>query len=272
MPFSIVCVQNTYQLKREEARLQGISHYSINGGEDLLTSYITLDTTKFELLNPSDNKFLKDIILAYIIAGRDTIASAFTWFFWLLSENPKVVTKIRQEISTNLPRTESSQEKPSFDPNELNKLVYLHGALYESMRLYPPVPFERKSSIEPDVLPSGHKVEANSKVVIVLYALGRMKAIWGEDASKFKPERWVSKTGNGNLRHEPSFKFLPFNAGPRSNLGKQLAMILMKTVVVEILQNFDIEVVKGQKIEPLPGLILRMKHGLKVTITKRGSD
>ncbi|ESQ32700.1 hypothetical protein EUTSA_v10005410mg [Eutrema salsugineum] len=68
-----------------------------------------------------------------------------------------------------------------------------------------------------------------------------------------------------------SFKFLPFNVGPRSCLGKQLATILMKIVVVEILQNYDIQVIKGQKIEPLPGLILWMKDGLSVIITKRDS-
>lgn len=157
------------------------------------------------------------------------------------------MAKIRQKINKCLPRFNYGEEKLSFNTTEFNKLVYLHGALYESMRLYPPVPLERKSPIKSDVLPSGHKINANSKIIIVPYALWRMKAVWGEDAFELKPERWVSKTGNGSLRHEPSFKFLPFNAGPRSCLGKHLAMILMKIVAVEILQNYDIEVVKGQK-------------------------
>lgn len=93
------------------------------------------------------------------------------------------------------------------------------------------------------MLPSGHKVEANSKLLILIYALGRMKAVWGEDASEFKPERWISETGV--LRHEPSFKFLAFNAGPRTCLGKKMAMVLMKAVVVEILQNFDVKVAES---------------------------
>ncbi|CAH8360939.1 unnamed protein product [Eruca vesicaria subsp. sativa] len=256
--------------KREEVRLQGISHHSNNEEcEDLLTSYIKLDTTNYEILNPSDDRFLKDIILSYIVAGRDTIASALTWFFWLLSQNPNVVAKIRQEINKNLSKSKTGLEKSSFDPTDLNKLVYLHAALYEAMRLYPPIPFERTSPVKTDVLPSGHKVHADSKIYILIYVLGRMKAVWGEDASEFKPERWVSNTGS--LRHEPSFKFLAFNAGPRSCLGKQLALNLMKTVIVEILQNYDIHVIKGQKIEPFLGIVLSMKHGLSVTITKRDS-
>lgn len=94
-----------------------------------------------------------------------------------------------------------------------------------------------------------------------------MKPVWGEDAMEFKPERWVSETGG--LRHEPSFKFLAFNVGPRTCIGKNLAMNLMKIVVVEILRNYDIKIVKGQKIEPVPGLTLHMRHGLGVTVSKR---
>ncbi|KAL0891710.1 hypothetical protein Bca101_015693 [Brassica carinata] len=249
--------------KREEIRSQGITHNSDEeSGEDLLTSHIKLDTSKYELLNPEDDKFLRDFTVGFMAAGRDSTACTLTWFFWILSENPNVLTKILQEINENVARTRS-------DVQDKNKLVYLHAALSESMRLYPPIPFERKSPIKPDVLPSGHKVKSNINIMIFLYAMGRMKDVWGEDAAEFKPERWISETGG--LRHEPSYKFLSFNAGPRTCLGKNLAMDLMKTVIVEILQAYEINVVHGQKIEPKPGLILHMKHGLKVTVAKKYS-
>lgn len=121
--------------KRAEIRSQGLDHPSTGESEDLLTSHIKLDTTKYELLNPRDDKFLRDTILAFNLAGRDTMASALIWFFWLLSESPQVVTKIREEITNKyIPRTgRNSQEN-------LDKLVYLHAALYESVRLYPPDP------------------------------------------------------------------------------------------------------------------------------------
>lgn len=119
-------------------------------------------------MNPCDDRFLKDFILSYIVAGRDTIASALTWFFWILSENPNGTAKIRQEINKNMPKSKTGQEKSSLDPNELNKMVYLYGALYESMRLYPPAPFEHACAVNKDVLPSRHKVDANSKIIIPL--------------------------------------------------------------------------------------------------------
>ncbi|KFK38027.1 hypothetical protein AALP_AA3G060700 [Arabis alpina] len=259
-----VCAKHISAKREEIIRSQEILDIS-NGKshEDILTSFIKLDTTKYKLLNPSDDKFLRDTIVAFIVAGRETTASALSWFFWLLSENPQVVAKIRQEIiDTDLSRTGNGQES-------LDKLVYLHGALFEAMRLYPPASFGRKSPVDSDVLPSGHKVDANCKIIISTYAMGRMRAIWGDDALHFKPERWISE--NGGLKHEPSFKYLVFNSGPRTCLGKHLAMNQMKTVAVEILRNYDIKVIKGQKIEPVLSFILLMKHGLKVTITKRCS-
>ncbi|CAN6910951.1 unnamed protein product [Brassica oleracea] len=130
--FYCVCAKYI-SAKREEVRLQGINHQSPSGE-----------------------------------AGRDTIASALTWFFWILSENPNGTAKIRQEINKNMPKSKTGQEKSSLDPNELNKMVYLYGALYESMRLYPPAPFEHACAVNKDVLPSRHKVDANSKIIIPL--------------------------------------------------------------------------------------------------------
>ncbi|EOA26948.1 hypothetical protein CARUB_v10023041mg [Capsella rubella] len=251
--------------KREE--IISTHHSSIGEeahGEDLLSVFMKLDTSKYELLNPTDDNFLKDIIKSFMLAGRDAIATNLTWFFWLISKNPDALTKIRQEINhTSLPRSGMS-----LDADKLNKMVYLHGALCESLRLYAPIPFERKSPIKEDVLPSGHKVDENWKILFSVYALGRMKAVWGKDASEFKPERWISER-HGGIKHEPSFKFFVFNSGPRNCLGKNLSFLQMKIVAVEIIRNYDIKVVEGHKIEPASSIVLHMKHGLKVTVAKR---
>ncbi|EOA16441.1 hypothetical protein CARUB_v10004594mg [Capsella rubella] len=256
--------------KREEIS-RGSDNIS-SSSKDLLMSSIHVDTSKYKLLNPSDDRFLRDTILSFMLAGRDTTGSALTWFFWLLCKNQEAMAKIRQEINTNLfPGNKIdgsvSYDSDSFNPQEIKKLVYLHGAICESLRLYPPVPFQHKSPTKPDVLPSGHKVEAKSKILFCLYSLGRMKSVWGEDALEFKPERWISESGRSI--HEPSYKFLSFNAGPRTCLGKEVAMTQMKTVAVKIIQNYEIQVVEGHKIEPAPSVILHMKHGLKVTVSKK---
>ncbi|KAI3816282.1 hypothetical protein L1987_15975 [Smallanthus sonchifolius] len=43
-------------------------------------------------------KFLRDILLDLIVAGKDTISSALSWFFYILTKNPSIEHKILEEI------------------------------------------------------------------------------------------------------------------------------------------------------------------------------
>ncbi|CAO2830531.1 unnamed protein product [Amaranthus hypochondriacus] len=183
-------------------------------------------------------------------------------------------------LSSNLPKVPSSKAlddieeiKEEVDSVTLNrnnfkevsvKLVYLHGALCETLRLYPPVVFQAKSPIKPDILPSGHHVNPNMQIIFDMYAMGRMKSIWGDDCNEFKPERWI--TEKGKIKHEPSYKFLAFNAGPRTCLGKDMAFTQMKIVAATIIQNYVIEAVEGHQVVPNLSIILHMKLGFKVRI------
>ncbi|CAN8241278.1 unnamed protein product [Cochlearia groenlandica] len=255
MRTSVNNVNHMFKKIISSRREEMISPAKSNPSMNVLTFYMNADTSKYKQLKPNNDKFIRDVLLSLLLAGRDTTSAALTWFFWLLTKHPQVMTKIRHEINTK------------FDPNDLDKLIYLQAALSESMRLYPPVPFNHKSPSKSDVLPSGHKVEADKKILICIYALGRMRSVWGEDASDFKPERWV--LDNGGLRHEPSYKYMAFNAGPRACLGKHLALLQMKLVAIEIIQNYDFKVVEGHMIESVPSIILRMKRGLKVTVSKK---
>ncbi|XLR13638.1 hypothetical protein HN51_034540 [Arachis hypogaea] len=215
-----------------------------------------------------DRKLLRDNAISLLLAGRDTISSGLSWFFWLVSTHPFVEAKILEEIRANFITNEENWLITSRLEN-LNKLVYLHGALCEALRLFPPVPFEHKSAVKSDILPSGHRVNANTMGIYSLYSMGRMEQIWGEDCLEFKPERWISE--KGSIIHIPSYKFIAFNAGPRSCLGKNITFIQMKIVAIALLCNFQFEVVEGHNnVYPCVSIILHMKHGLKVKVTKRG--
>ncbi|WCJ31758.1 cytochrome P450 family 96 subfamily A polypeptide 10 [Euphorbia peplus] len=229
-------------------------------GVDLLTSYMNSEAKL-------DDKFLRDTIINFLLAGRDTTSSALTWFFWLISINPQAEDRILEELKA-LKSFNVSESSRVFDPKDVNKLVYLHGALCETLRLYPPVPFQHKAPVMEDVLPSGHRVNSEMKIVFSLYTMGRMESIWGKDCLEFKPERWI--TTGGKIKHEPSYKFLAFNAGPRTCLGKEIAFTQMKTVAASIIQNYKVKVVEGQKVTPASAsIILHAKHGFKVKVSKR---
>ena len=97
--------------------------------------------------------------------------------------------------------------------------------------------------------------------------MGRMEEIWGEDCMQYKPERWISE--QGGLISVPSYKFTAFGGGPRSCLGKTMAFIQMKIVATSIIWNYRVRMVEGHPVSPSVSVVLHMKHGLKVRITKR---
>ncbi|KAJ6869669.1 hypothetical protein NC651_034409 [Populus alba x Populus x berolinensis] len=232
-------------------------------GIDLLTSYMSED---YNMGFKSDDEFLRDTIVTFMLAGRDTVSSCLSWFFWLVSKNPAAGAKIREELETTLPEKEAEKRR-LFDIEEIKKLVYLHGALCESLRLYPPIHSEFKSPLRQDILPSGHRVNPKTKIVFSLYAMGRMSSVWGDDCFEFKPERWI--TDRGGMKHEPSYKFFAFNAGPRTCLGKDVAFTQMKAVVAAIIYNYQVQVVDEHAVTPSQSVVLHMKHGMKVKLTKR---
>ncbi|MCD7471198.1 hypothetical protein HAX54_011513 [Datura stramonium] len=214
----------------------------------------------------SVQKFLRDTFLNLMFAGRDTTSTTLTWFFWLLSKNPLVEIKIREEIQQQLQLKEGENLK-FFNIEDSRKLVYLHGALCEALRLFPPVSIEHKSPVEIDVLPSGHCVSPNMKILISFYTMGRMETLWGKDCLEFKPERWI--TDRGGIKHEPSYKFPAFLAGPRTCLGKEMAFIQMKMVAATIIYNYRMQAVEAQTISPTATVVIRMTNGLKVKLGKR---
>ncbi|WOL07094.1 hypothetical protein Cni_G15830 [Canna indica] len=236
-----------------------------DGGEkiDLLSSYINAAEDVERRGSAEFNKFLRDTAVTFMLAGRDTTGAALSWFFWMLYKNPMVELKILEELKATIREKErsSSYDLIIFDVEEVSRLVYLHAALCETLRLFPPVPMEFKTALQTDVLPSGHRVEQGSKILVTLYSMGRMEEIWGKDCMEFRPERWI--TEKGRVRHEPSYKFLSFNSGPRTCLGKEVAFTQMKAVVAAMLYNFQVEVLEGHVVAPKLSIILHMKNGLK---------
>ncbi|XP_059666679.1 alkane hydroxylase MAH1-like [Cornus florida] len=252
-------------LKREEfSKIRGEMVEHQEEGFDFLAAY--MEAYKVQSGGSIDSeKFLRDTLLSLMVAGRGTLSAALTWLFWLLSLHPLAEVKIREEIMSKLHLKEDEKLR-LFSTEESRKLVYLHGALCEALRLFPPVSLEHKAPLVPDILPTGHHIDQNTKIILSFYSMGRMETIWGKDCLDFKPERWISEQG---VKHEPSYKFPAFNAGPRSCVGKDMSFIQMKMISATIIYNYDIKVAEGHPISPNESILLHMKRGLKVRIAKR---
>ena len=209
----------------------------------------------------SDEDFVTDIVISFILAGKDTTSAALTWFFWLLSKNPRVENEVVKEIN-------EKSEAPVYD--EVKEMVYTHAALCESLRLYPPVPTDSKEAASDDVLPDGTVVKKGAMVTYHVYAMGRTESLWGADWAEFKPERWLEKVEGGKWSFvgRDSSSYPVFQAGPRICLGKEMAFMQMKRVVAGVLRRFKV-VAEGVEPEFISFLTSQMKGGFPVKIVER---
>ncbi|KAF0893317.1 hypothetical protein E2562_023951 [Oryza meyeriana var. granulata] len=255
-----------------EKRRAGAAH-TATGDEPpvhIVSSYI--DDPEYVDEDGKPKEFMYATLINYMFAGRDTVGTTLAWLFFNLIKHPRVASRMREELAPIAYSKAAAADKNGggmvmFEPEETKPLVYLQAALFESMRLYPPGPIERKATLADDVLPSGHTVRAGDNILIPLYSMGRTASVWGEDCAEYRPERWV--TEDGKLRHVPAYRFMPFNAGPRSCLGKDISVVQMKSVVAAVAWNFDFEVVRGHVVEPKLSVVMQMKNGLMVKVKKR---
>lgn len=251
-------------------------------GEDLLSRFTDLCNNEEKHIGQVfTDTALRDMILNFIIAGRDTTAATLSWFFYMMTCHPQVAHKIVEELFavTQLPG-EHQHSHPAGTTEEtivafsklltyetLGNLHYLHAALSETLRLFPAVPIDAKEAAHDDVLPDGTVVKKGTLMGYVPYSMGRMKSLWGDDALDFKPERWLGQ--DGHFQPQPLFKFTAFQAGPRTCLGKDSAYLQMKMTAALALRFFSFRLIPGHLIQYQTMLVLHMLHGLQVTVTSR---
>ncbi|CAN6339532.1 unnamed protein product [Urochloa humidicola] len=235
---------------------------SLDDRDDVLSRFVASDEHSDEVL--------RDIVLSFLIAGRETTSSALTWFFWLVSSRADVVARIAAEVQAVRESTGTPAGEP-FAFDALRDMHYLHAALTESMRLYPPVPIDSQSCAADDTLPDGTHVGAGWSVTYSAYAMGRLAAIWGEDCAEYRPERWLGE--DGAFRPDSPFRYTVFHAGPRMCLGKEMAYVQMKSIVASVLEEFVVDVKKDGTArgvsEHVLSVTLRMKGGLPVQVRRK---
>lgn len=100
--------------------------------------------------------------------------------------------------------------------------------------------------------------------------MGRLTDIWGHDAKKFNPDRWLNP--DGSLKKVTAYKWPVFHAGPRTCLGQGLATqeagktenLKAVTVLSILVRKFKFEAVPGQRITYGDTLTLPMLNGFRV--------
>ncbi|KAI9253962.1 cytochrome P450 [Phascolomyces articulosus] len=230
--------------------------------QDMLSRFMKACNEDGKALN---DKELRDIVLNFVIAGRDTTAQTISWLLYYALSYPEVEAKLVEEVDKYI--TEEVENDAPKLYETIKKMIYAHAVLHETLRLDPIVGNNARTAIKDDILPDGTQVRKGDMVSWNPYSMARSEKIWGPDAKEFKPERWILP--NGELARESSAKWPAFHLGPRVCLGKHLAILEALVGLSFLLKRYKFRLVPGQNITHAAALTHPIKDGLHVFIEKR---
>lgn len=232
-----------------ERKREFASSVSIENREDVLSRFIAL--------GESDNEFLRDAVVNFILAGRDTTAQTLSWLSYLLASNQTAQDKMAAEVAALSEITVDS----------LKTLTYTQACMDETLRLYPPVPIDIKQSVGPDLLPSGVHMPPDTIIVWSAYVMGRSTLMW-KDPQKFMPERWIESADNTAIVNGGAP--FPFQVGPRVCLGMNFAYLEVKTLMAKVLPKFKF-VLDREKPAPAvaAGVTMSARDGVYLKMVRR---
>lgn len=107
-------------------------------------------------------EFLADLVLNFLIAGRDTTAQAMSWCLFLLMQHPAVEQRLFEEVQAVTGGKQVTYE-------QLASLTYTDAVLRESLRLHPSVPLDPKYNTEAISLPDGTFLPRDTMLVYNSY-------------------------------------------------------------------------------------------------------
>ncbi|KAI2627095.1 cytochrome P450 [Hypomontagnella submonticulosa] len=222
----------------------------------------------------NDRTIVSDAVLNYLSAGRDTVAQALTWCTYLLMQHQRVVEEVRNEAQASLGNIQGSIVGLYDNKERVNSAVFIPTSLpytmatfYETLRLYPPIPFEIKQCEKATTLPDGTFLPKKSIVFWCTWAMNRSRISWGDDADSFRPERWLSE--DGKVITKSAAEYPVFNGGPRLCLGKRMAETLAAQVIATMVLTFDFTpAYEGERVSK-SSLTLPMEGGLPCFVKSR---
>jgi cytochrome P450 len=206
--------------------------------------------------NRMSDKQLRDEVVAMFFAGYETTAHSLAWTWYLLSQHPKVETKLLTELQEVV-----GNRLPTV--GDLPQLRYTAMVIKESMRLYPPAwRIGREAQKECEI--GGYCVPSGTQLLISQWVVHRDPRYFN-DPEMFSPDRWE----DGFAQRIPKYAYLPFGGGPRQCIGDSLAMMEATLVLATIAKKFQLELVSEQQVIPQPSITLRPKGGLSMLLKKR---
>ncbi|KAF8039889.1 hypothetical protein BT93_B2185 [Corymbia citriodora subsp. variegata] len=200
---------------------------------------------------------IKALVLDIFTAGTDTSATSIEWALAELINNPTVLKKAREEISSVV------GDHRLVNESDVKSMPYIQAIIKEALRLHPPIPMVARKSVQ-ECRIGGYTIPEDTLLFVNIWAIARDPKVWANPL-QFSPERFL-EPANGNLTGNidvkgQHFELLPFGSGRRGCPGISLAMLELPTVLAAMIQCFDWkpcdqagQEVKAVNMDERPGL------------------
>ncbi|CAI0641331.1 unnamed protein product, partial [Colletotrichum noveboracense] len=168
------------------------------------------------------------------LAGSDTTATAIRATLLHLITNPRVLATLRAEIAR------SQLSWPVVKEAEARKMGYLQAVIKEGLRIYPPVAGQMSKEVPRggDTFKGVHLPEG-TRVGYGAWGIFRRAEVWGQDADEFRPDRWLEADAERLKLMEETLEIV-FGHGKWKCLGRNVAMMELQKVFVELLRRYDL--------------------------------
>ena len=210
---------------------------------------------------------VKQEAMVFVLAGHQSTGDLMTWIMYILMTNPSVLRACQDEVDRILP----NGIWPTYE--KLNELHICESVIYETLRLYPPIPFFVRQCIQEHTIASpDHQlhIPVDATVLINTYLVHRHPKYWPRPL-EFDYTRWMRDPSTGlkpRLAHP--YCFLPFASGPRNCIGQNFAIVEAKVILAMFVQQCQLELEpKNQNIAVDVRITMRPKFGLFSQITRR---
>ncbi|RYP61734.1 hypothetical protein DL771_010029 [Monosporascus sp. 5C6A] len=173
--------------------------------------------------------------LVQLIAGTTTTVIAISSAIFHVASNPGAYRKLQEEIDA----ATKTVSWPVISDQQAKHLPYLQAVIKEALRMWPPVAALQPHRSDKDEIICGVKVPAETDVAWAPFTLMKNKAVFGEDAAVFNPDRWIGAQPE-RVREMELTQGLVFSSGSRWEcLGKRLAYMEIAKTVFELFRRYD---------------------------------
>jgi len=169
-----------------------------------------------------------------IMAGSDTTVATLRMTVLFVCTAPSILRKVLDELDAADKAGKLS--RPMARDSEIRAhLPYLCACIRETLRMWPPVlGLGFKEVPEGGDTINGYFLPAGTSVGYGAWGLHRSKALYGEDANVYRPERWTDTKDEEKLAAMNRSADLVFSYGKSGCLGKPVAFMELNKALTEV--------------------------------------